>query len=139
MRASSLVFAAAFAMALGTSSCSKMNSQEFGQTAVLTDGGNARAGIRAIRKYGCPACHTISGIPGARGLVGPPLDGIADRSYLAGELSNTPANMMRWIQHPREVEPHTVMPEMSVSEDDSRDIAAYLYTLHADRSLFNSF
>jgi hypothetical protein len=37
------------------------------------------------------ACHTLESVPGARGLVGPPLDdGIADRSYLAGELANTP-------------------------------------------------
>jgi cytochrome c len=139
MRIKTLVFGAAWAMVLSTSGCSKVSSQEFRQAAVLTDGGNARAGAHAIRKYGCIACHTIAGVPGARGLVGPPLDGIADRSYLAGELPNTPANMMRWIQHPREVEPHTAMPEMSVTEDDSRDIAAYLYTLHAQRSFLNSF
>ena len=139
MKTSPLLFAAACAMALATYACSKVNSQEFRQAAILTDGGNPDAGARAVRKYGCIACHTISGIPGARGLVGPPLDGIADRSSLAGELSNTPANMMRWIQHPHEVEPHTIMPEMNVSEDDSRNIAAYLYTLHADRSFLNSF
>jgi cytochrome c2 len=139
MRTSSLFFAAAFGMALGASACSKANSQEFRQAAILTDGGNAAAGARAIRKYGCIGCHTVSGVPGARGLVAPPLDGIADRSTLAGELANTPPNMMRWIQHPREVEPHTLMPEMNVTEDDSRDIAAYLYTLHADQSFLNSF
>ena len=74
-----------------------------------------------------PACHTIDGVPGAHGLVGPPLDGIALREFIAGELPNTPQNLMRWIQHPRQVEPHTVMPEMGVTEQDSRDIAAYLY------------
>ena len=139
MKISSLVFAAAFAMALGACACSRGNSQEFRQAAILTEGGNAVAGARAIRKYGCISCHTVSGVPGARGLVAPPLDGIADRSTLAGELANTPPNMMRWIQHPRAVEPHTLMPEMNVTEDDSRDIAAYLYTLHADRSFLNSF
>jgi cytochrome c1 len=36
---------------------------------------------------------------------------------------------MLWIQHPRQVEPRTAMPEMGVTEQDSRDIAAYLYTL----------
>jgi cytochrome c len=139
MKINFLVFVATFVTALGTSSCIRGNSQEFRQAALLTNGGNARAGIRAIRKYSCNACHTIAGVPGARGLVGPTLNGMADRSYLAGELSNTPANMMRWIQHPREVEPHTIMPEMNVTEDDARDIAAYLYTLHADRSFLNSF
>jgi cytochrome c1 len=57
------------------------------------------------------------------------LTGIGNRSYIAGELPNTPTNLMRWIQHPQSVEAHTIMPEMGVTEDDSRDIAAYLYTL----------
>ena len=51
------------------------------------------------------------------------------REFIAGELPNTPPNLMRWIQHPRQVEAHTVMPEMGVTEQDSRDIVAYLYTL----------
>ena len=99
------------------------------EAAMMTGGGNANAGQQAIRKYGCYACHTISGVPGAQGLVGPPLDGIANRTYIAGEIQNTPANLMLWIQHPHQVEPHTVMPEMNVTDDDSRNIAAYLYTL----------
>jgi cytochrome c1 len=36
---------------------------------------------------------------------------------------------LRWIQHPLQVRPDTPMPEMGVTEADSRDIAAYLYTL----------
>lgn len=129
----------AWATVLTVAGCSRLSSRELQEAALLTEGGNAKAGARAIRKYGCITCHTVAGVPGAHGSVGPLLDGIADRSYLAGELPNNPANMMRWIQHPREVEPHTVMPEMSVTEDDSRDIAAYLYTLHAHRSFFNAF
>lgn len=99
------------------------------EASIMTGGGNAQAGQQAIRTYGCYACHTISGVPGARGLVGPPLDGIANRTYIAGELQNTPENLMLWIKHPRQVEPHTVMPEMNVTDEDSRNIAAYLYTL----------
>jgi cytochrome c len=110
-------------------SCDSLSSSRIRAAYVTTAGGNARTGRDAIRKYGCYACHTIDGVPGARGLVGPPLDGIGNREFIAGELSNTPANLMRWIQHPRQVEPHTVMPDMGVTEQDSRDIAAYLYTL----------
>jgi mono/diheme cytochrome c family protein len=29
-----------------------------------------------------------------------------------------------------QIEQHTAMPEMGVSDEDSKDIAAYLYTLH---------
>jgi cytochrome c2 len=113
--------------------CSDISSKQVRASYIMTGGGNARAGRQDIRKYGCNACHTIPGVAGARGLVGPPLDGIANREYIAGELQNTPENLMKWIQHPHQVEPHTVMPEMNVSEQDSRDIAAYLYTLRGQR------
>ena len=78
---------------------------------------------------GVLTCHTIPGVPGARGVVGPPLTGIADRVHLAGRLTNTAENMARWIRHPREVDPRTAMPDTGVSEQDARDISAYLYTL----------
>ncbi|HEY1464819.1 MAG TPA: hypothetical protein VGF44_15490 [Terriglobales bacterium] len=99
------------------------------ESRLWTGGGDAHAGRVEIRKYGCETCHTIPGVPGAHGLVGPPLTGIGNRSYIAGELPNTPANLMHWIQHPHSVEVHTLMPEMGVTENDSRDITAYLYTL----------
>ena len=110
-------------------SCDKLSDSRVRAAYITTGGGNARSGRDTIRKYGCYACHTIDGVPGARGLIGPPLDGISNREFIAGELPNTPENLMRWIQHPRQVEAHTVMPEMGVTEQDSRDIAAYLYML----------
>ena len=106
--------------------CSHENA--YRRAAALT-GGNPRAGRQAIRRYGYQTCHTIPGVAGARGMVGPPLDTIGDRYVIAGELPNTPENLMHWIQHPHQIEPHTMMPEMGVSEQDSRDIAAYLYSL----------
>jgi cytochrome c2 len=109
--------------------CDRLTHTEVQRAATLTGGGNARVGRIEIRKYGCNTCHEISGVPGARGLIGPPLDGIRQRYYIAGELPNTPDNLMLWIQHPRQIESHTAMPEMAVTEEDSRDIAAYLYTL----------
>jgi putative membrane protein len=92
-------------------------------------GGDPHRGAEAITRYGCESCHVIPGIPGAQGLVGPPLTSIGAQMYLAGELPNTPDNMQRWIRSPREVEPRTAMPDTAVTEADGRDIAAYLYTL----------
>lgn len=40
---------------------------------------------------------------------------------------NTPGNLMHWIQHPQTVVPGNGMPELGVTEDQARDIAAYLY------------
>jgi cytochrome c len=68
-------------------------------------------------------------VPGAHGLVGPPLGGIANRIYIAGMLPNTPENMMTWIQAPQEVNQHTAMQNMGVTEPEARDIVGYLYTL----------
>ncbi|HJW99834.1 MAG TPA: c-type cytochrome [Terriglobales bacterium] len=90
--------------------------------------GNPSLGPDKIRKYGCYTCHVIPGVDGAKGLVGPSLAGISGRTYIAGELPNSPENITRWIQHPHAIEPHTAMPEMGVTDEDSRDIAAYLYT-----------
>jgi cytochrome c1 len=61
--------------------------------------------------------------------VGPNLQGIASRAYIAGVLPNTPDNMVRWIQNPQAVDEKTAMPNVGVSSRDARDIAAYLYTL----------
>jgi cytochrome c len=92
-------------------------------------GGEPSRGKDVIRRYGCSTCHTIPGVEGARGQVGPSLEGIAGRAYLAGKLPNTPANMIKWIREPQDVQPGTAMPELGVTEQDGKDIAAYLYTL----------
>jgi cytochrome c1 len=63
--------------------------------------------------------------------VGPSLDGVASRNYLGGVLPNEPQNLMRWIMDPQAHNPRTVMPKVVESEEDARDVAAYLYTLRA--------
>lgn len=82
-----------------------------------------------IQKYGCGACHEVAGVKGARGKVGPNLNETAERAYLAGNLPNTPDNLVRWIQAPQMIQPGTAMPDLGVTESDARHIAAYLYTL----------
>ncbi len=98
------------------------------QAAALTGGNPARAPAE-IRKYGCGTCHTIGGVPGANGKVGPVLDGIAERAYVGGVTPNTPENLIAWIQAPRAFAPKTAMPMLGVRPQDARDMAAYLYTL----------
>jgi cytochrome c len=91
-------------------------------------GGDPHAGKDKLRNYGCVTCHTIPGLEG-NALVGPPLIHWSKRVYIAGEIPNTSENLRKWIQHPTGIEPKTAMPEMGVSDQDSRDIAAYLYSL----------
>jgi cytochrome c len=82
-----------------------------------------------IRQYGCGACHIIPGIRGAHALVGPSLERVASRMYIAGVLPNTPENMLQWLQNPPAVQPFTAMLNMGVTETDAWDIAGYLYML----------
>lgn len=91
--------------------------------------GDARQGAAVIRAKGCGGCHTIPGIVNADGEVGPPLNGIGRRIYIAGVLRNTPDNMILWLRHPQRVVPGNVMPDMGLSRTQARDVAAYLYTL----------
>jgi cytochrome c len=99
------------------------------RAAQVTTGGDVHRGAAAIERYGCGSCHIIPGVSGAHGLAGPPLSGVANRTYIAGVLQNTPDNMMRWIRNPHDVDEKTVMPNVGVTPQDARDIAGYLYTL----------
>ena len=119
-------FAAVAALILGAGACTRGDS--FANAAAIT-AGDPHRGRDAISAYGCASCHEIAGIRGARGLVGPPLTGIASRSYVGGVLTNSPENMIRWIMDPPAVNPLTAMPNLDVNERDARDITAYLYTL----------
>jgi cytochrome c len=124
MRSSGVVL---IALLVGMASCNGRDAVR--EDAITLTGGDPDKGIAAIGRYGCGSCHDIPGIRSARGTVGPPLGRIAVRTYLAGHLSNTPANMMQWIQHPQHIERGTVMPEMGITADDARDITAFLYML----------
>jgi putative membrane protein len=92
-------------------------------------GGDPERGRYAAREYGCGACHTIPGIPGADTLIGPSLEHIANRAYIGGNLPNNPGNMIEWLKDPRHFNPQTAMPKTVTDDSEARNIAAYLYTL----------
>ncbi len=74
-------------------------------------------------------CHVIPGVRGARGNVGPSLAGFGSRAYIAGSLPNQPETLTRWIAHAPDMLPTTAMPAMPITDEQARDMAAYLYTL----------
>lgn len=100
-----------------------------GEPAQLVPGGNPETGKQLISSYGCGSCHTIPGVSGADGMVGPSLEHFASRTYVAGEVPNTAAFLVQWIQTPQAIEPGTAMPNLGVTDRQARSIAAYLYTL----------
>jgi cytochrome c len=96
------------------------------RTQLVPEGGDARRGEIALRQYACTTCHRIPGLVEARSDVGPALDGIARRRYLAGRVPNTPENMLRWIVAPESIKPGTAMPNLRVRDADALDMTAYL-------------
>ena len=70
----------------------------------------AKRGEALFLSKGCVACHTIRGNPVAAGKIGPDLTHFGSRSTLAaGLLTNTPANLERWLADPDEVKPGNIM------------------------------
>jgi cytochrome c1 len=62
-------------------------------------------------------------------MVGPRPTDVAGRGALAASLPTSPENLVRWIRDPQGVEPGTAMPDTGISQEDARDVAAYLYRL----------
>jgi cytochrome c2 len=117
---------AAIFLLVTLAACTKPGQGNDGPSATQS---SSDRGNNLIGKLGCGSCHVIPGIQDADGMVGPPLDHIASRLYIAGVLRNTPANMVTWLRHPQQIVPGNAMPDLGISEADGRDIAAYLATL----------
>jgi len=96
-------------------------------TRIAVPGGNPGRGEQLVGSFGCGSCHTIAGIKGADGEIGPSLVDFADRRLIAGRIPNTLPNLLRWLENPQAVEPGTVMPDLGVEAPQARDLAAYLY------------
>jgi len=92
-------------------------------------GASKAAGARVIARVKCGVCHEIPGIPGAHGVVGPPLTGFARRSYIAGVLPNDPTRLVAWILDAPSLVPETLMPAQPLARREAQDAAAFLYTL----------
>jgi cytochrome c len=118
-----LVVAFVAIASLAATACVREN-----ETLAQLSGGDPHRGAAAIRAYGCGSCHTIPGVRGASGMVGPPLTALAHRAYIAGVLPNTPENLVRWIQNPPSIDSKTAMPNVGVTRQDAIDIAGYLYS-----------
>ncbi len=104
-----------------------------GQTTAPAGGANADAGKALMTSKGCIACHTIAGVPGAVGTIGPALSDMGDPAkhpkMAGGTLDNNVDNMKKWLKDPPTVKPGTVMPNLNLSQPEIDNLVAYLQTL----------
>jgi cytochrome c2 len=99
--------------------------------AVLEPGSPAAEGAQIIATKPCVGCHTIPGIPGATGTVGPNLAGVAGRPRIAGGAvpNSGPDDLKKWILNPPALKPGTAMPNVGLTDDEATQIVAFLETL----------
>jgi len=98
--------------------------------AVPARGSEAERGQQAFARGACIACHTIAGLPQARGTVGPNLTHVGSRTTLAGAmLPNTTEWLRRWIANAPSLKPGSLMPAMPLPEDQMAALVAFLQSL----------
>lgn len=102
-----------------------------GGAPVIEPGSPAAEGQQLIATKPCVGCHTIPGVPGATGTVGPNLAGVASRTKIAGGAVNNsgPDDLKAWILNPAAKKPGTLMPNVGLTDDEATKIAAYLEQL----------
>ncbi len=101
--------------------------REFEQPQWVVVGGDPVRGKGLLVSHGCASCHVIPGIRAPQGRVGPQLHDLRRQMYIAGQIPNTPEDLVRWIQDPEALIPGTAMPSIGLTEQEARDMAAYIY------------
>jgi cytochrome c oxidase subunit 2 len=88
----------------------------------------ATAGAKIFANSPCTTCHRIDGV--SKGYIGPDLSHFGTRTTLAGGiLSNTPANVAKWVTDPEAIKPGTQMPRLGLAGEQLNDLVAYLESL----------
>lgn len=88
--------------------------------------GDPEGGRALVTQRACGACHSIPGIRAADGSVGPSLQGLASRNFVAGALPNDPATVAAFVRNAPALVPGTAMPAMPLTEAEAIDVAAFL-------------
>ncbi|HZH52952.1 MAG TPA: hypothetical protein VEZ16_13855 [Microvirga sp.] len=113
---------------LGATGLSACNDAPDRSGLLAIEGGDPERGRSLIQSYGCGTCHTIKGVRGARGRVGPQLENYAQQHLLAGFLPNAPRYLIAWLMDPVALKEDTGMPALGIDEMEARHIASYLYS-----------
>ncbi len=86
-------------------------------------------------QYGCLGCHKYRG---RGGTLGPDISYVGDKTVHDFDFSNvhvegkrTVANwLLEHFEHPAEVSPGTLMPDYRLSDQQARDLTAFMLSLH---------
>ncbi|KQP23310.1 cytochrome C [Pseudorhodoferax sp. Leaf267] len=93
------------------------------------DEADVARGIRLVSTKGCVACHTFPDVAWPRGALGPSLENFGGQGLIAGRLPNQPGVLMQFVRSAPAMVPGTAMPVMPMSDQEARDVTAYLLQL----------
>jgi cytochrome c oxidase subunit 2 len=97
--------------------------------------GDAADGAELFVAKGCSGCHTINGLEGANGKVGPNLTHLSSRGHFAGAIFElNEKNLTRWLRDPPKMKPMAPangqgMPNLGLTDEEITKLIAYLETL----------
>jgi cytochrome c len=126
---SGILFVTLLAIGAGSWYAVHAKRQDLETRAAALTRGDPQRGRRLAQSKGCVGCHEIPRTDGPQGNVGPSLAKMGTRVYIAGVLLNTPDHLVQWLLDPPRIDPKTAMPNVGLSEQEGRDLAAFLYTL----------
>jgi cytochrome c oxidase subunit 2 len=85
------------------------------------------AGEKLFQAKGCVGCHSLNAVNAPKGMIGPNLANVGARSYIgAGSFKNTDETLARWIQNPQLMKKGVLMPNLGVTAEEAKSLAAYL-------------
>ena len=88
----------------------------------------AATGKAIFARSACVGCHTIRGV--SAGVLGPDLTHFGSRTMLAaGMWPNTAPNVAAWVKNPQGLKPGAKMPNVPLTDEQAKDLAAYLTAL----------
>jgi cytochrome c oxidase subunit 2 len=90
--------------------------------------GLAAEGKALYARSACVGCHTIRGV--STGIIGPDLTHFGSRALFGAALwPTTPEHVVDWLKDPPALKPGAKMPNLNLSDDEARALAAYLVGL----------
>ena len=98
------------------------------RTSTLGDANNSK-GRQLVVSKGCVACHTFPDVKWPRGGLGPSLQNFGRQGLIAGQLPNQPGVLMQFVRNAPALVPGTAMPAILMTDQEARDVTAYLLTL----------
>ena len=102
------------------------------RTGGMSAGGNASRGRNLVETVGCKGCHVVGDDERMRKERGFSFD-IAPELSMAGSKLD-PEWIYAWLKNLRAYRPPTQMPNLRLSDQEARDIVAYIATLRDDRT-----